>query len=200
MSRRSALLERSPLPSLADARAAALGVDGVDGRPDDDLQQAVAVEARGERLTDPAQRALIRAALLAKLLQAAFELARHLVELLAELRELIAAAGGDLRREVARAQAPRGGEEVLDLAVQRARDDDRRDERQQEEAEQHEARDEAALLDVVLGVAVGSRIETRMRSPMKPGRRRRRCARGSSLPPIVDRPPGAAAARRRRAA
>ena len=75
-----------------------VGADAVDRGPDHDLQQALAVEVGGEGLADAAHRVLQARALLVELLQALLELARHLVELLAQRRELVVALGRAPRR------------------------------------------------------------------------------------------------------
>ena len=71
-----------------------VGADAVDRGLDDDLQQALAIEVGGEGLADAAHRVLQARALLVELLQALLELARHLVELLAQRRELVVARVG----------------------------------------------------------------------------------------------------------
>ena len=81
-----------------------LSGDAVDGRLDHDLEQALAIEVGGEGLADAAHRVLQARALLVELLQALLQLARHLVELLAQRGELVVALGRDLDREVARAR------------------------------------------------------------------------------------------------
>src|SRR3954469_1612104 len=65
-------LEPAPLP--AQRRAAAVGVDPVESRAQRDLKQALAVEARRERLADAPQRVLQARALLAQVGQARLEL------------------------------------------------------------------------------------------------------------------------------
>ncbi len=64
------------------------------------------------------------------------ELSRHLVELLAERGELVAAGDRHRRREVAAAQPPRGLQEATDLLLQRARHEHRESERDEQEAAQ----------------------------------------------------------------
>ena len=125
--------------------AAGVGPHAVDRGPDDDLQQPLAVEVGGERLADAAHRVLQARALLVELLQALLQLARHLVELLAQRRELVVALGRDLDGEVARAQAPGGLQEGVDLALQRARDQQREGEGEDEEAGQDAGRQQAAV-------------------------------------------------------
>ena len=84
--------------------------------------------------------------------EAPLELARHLVELLAERGELVAAGGRHLRGEVAGGELAGGGEKARDLALQRARDEHRAGDRQQEEAEQDDAGERAVAPSVVLRV------------------------------------------------
>src|SRR3954452_7757815 len=119
-----------------------------------DLQQRVAVEFGCERLADTAHRALQPRALTAQVLQALGELARHLVELLAELGELVLAGRGDVGGEVAAAQAPRGLQEGADLRLQRARHRERGGQRQREEARE----DERGLQARAAGVARALRL------------------------------------------
>jgi hypothetical protein len=118
----------------------------------DDLEQAVAVEVRGERLADPAHRVGQPRALRGEVLQALRELGRHAVELVAELGELVAPFRRHLRGEVAAPQAARDLEEAGDLALQRARHEERERERQDEEAEQDAGRDQPRAPDVRRGL------------------------------------------------
>ena len=122
-------------------------VGRTDARPasalDDDLQQAVAVEVRGEGLPRAPQRFLQARALLVELLEAVRQLARHLVELLAQRGELVVAVGGDLDAEVAGAEAAGGDQEGLDLALQRARHEQREGDREDEEADEDAGREPA---------------------------------------------------------
>jgi hypothetical protein len=59
------------------------------------------------------------------------ELLRHPVELRAERRELVAALHRNRPREVARGQAARRGQELVDLPLEGTHDHDRRQQRQQ---------------------------------------------------------------------
>jgi hypothetical protein len=135
--------------SMNDERAPRLGADAVDRGAHDDLEQCLAVEVRGERLADARHRHLQAPALAAQVGEAVLELARHLVELVAELGELVAPDGGHLGGEVAAAQAARGVQEAAHLAAQRARHDQGERQREQEEAGQQGAGDEAAAADLV---------------------------------------------------
>jgi hypothetical protein len=128
---------------VREARLAAARVERVHGGAHDDLEQRVAVEVRGERLADAAHRLLHAHTLLGQLRQALLELARHLVELLAQRRELVMAGGRDLRGEVAAPEPARRLQKAIDLALQRARDDHGEREGQDEEAEQDAAGEQA---------------------------------------------------------
>ena len=126
-------------------RPAGLRSDAVDRGLDDDVQQALAIEVGGEGLADAPHRVLQARALLVELLQALGELARHLVELLAERGELVMAGRRHLGREVARTQAARGLEERLDLALQRARHEQGEGEGEDEEADEDAGGEQATL-------------------------------------------------------
>ena len=83
-------------------RAAGVGLAGVHRLAHRERDHAVAVEARGQRVADPADRLGELLALSLDLLDLRLELARHAVELATELRELVPAlrparAGGSPR-------------------------------------------------------------------------------------------------------
>src|SRR3954470_9932750 len=98
---------------MSDRRPPAGGLDAVDGRLDDDLEQADAVEALGEGLADAADRLGQARAFALELLDAFRELLGHGVELLAEGGELVVALGRDLLGEVAAADRAGGLEQAL---------------------------------------------------------------------------------------
>ena len=141
--RRRARPARAARPApRADGRAAGVGADAVDRGLDDDLQQRA--RGRGPRRTSRRRAASpsCRRSRSAAAPRAALELARHRVELLAQRGELVVALGRDLDREVAAAQPPRGLQEPVDLALQRARHRQReRERREDEEAEQRAVAD-----------------------------------------------------------
>jgi hypothetical protein len=93
------------------AHPPAVGVAGLDGRLEGQLQQRLAVEPRGERLADAPDRLPHPRALLLELVEAPRQLARHVVELLAQQRELVAPGDRDRRGEVAAAEPPGGLQE-----------------------------------------------------------------------------------------
>ena len=143
------------LLGVAHRGAAGRGADAVDRGLHDDLQQADAVEAGGERLADAADRLLQALALALELLQARLELARHRVELLAEGGELVVAVGGHGDREVAAAEALGGHQQALDLRLQAPRDGDREDEGEDEEADEGGGGEERRRGRRIGGVLVG---------------------------------------------
>jgi hypothetical protein len=124
---------------LAHGRAPAARRDAVDRGLHDDAQQGVAVQALGEGLADAPDRLLQALALELELIQARLQLARHRVELAAELGELIVALRGHLDGEVAHPKGTRGLEQALDLGVQRPRHGQRKRECEDEEADQRRA-------------------------------------------------------------
>ena len=110
----------------------------------DDLEQRLAVEVRRERLADRAHRGLQARALGAQVREAVLQLARHLVELDAERRELVVALGRHGRGEVAAADAAGRLQEAAHLALQRARDEQAERDRDEQERGEEQAADEPA--------------------------------------------------------
>ena len=104
------------------------------------------------------------------------ELRRHLVELVAQRGELVAAHGRDARREVAACDAPRRAQETLEHPVEPARDEDRAGEGEEQEAGE-DARGQA-LRGRDLRRRVAARIEHREleAAAVEAGRRVRRDA------------------------
>ena len=125
-----------PVVGPAHRRAAGRGVDALDRRLHDDLQHAHAVQPRGDRLADAADRLLQPLALELQLVEALRQLRGHLVELLPERGELVVALRRHLHREVARAEPLGGHEQPLDLRLQAARDRDREHERERQERDE----------------------------------------------------------------
>ena len=118
---RGDLLER-PVGGPAHRRAAAVGADAVDGGAA--RRSPAARRGRGSRRTSSPMRRIAlrrRARSCAQLVQPRLELRGHLVELLAELGELVAAVGRHLGGEVAAAEPARRAPGSADLALQRAR-------------------------------------------------------------------------------
>ena len=128
-----------------EGQRAAEPLEVADAVGERDVEGAAVGQARevvGQRLVDG----------LAQLLDAALELARHLVELLAEAGELVFADRRDLGREVAAGELLRGVEEALQLLLQRARDEGRAGEREEQEAdEDRRDRDAAAARPAAVG-------------------------------------------------
>ena len=123
---------------LAGADAATLGVGGVHGGLERQLQQRVAIKPRRERLADSPDRLANPGAFLLELGQPALQLLGHVVELLAEERELVPAGGGDRLGEIAAGQPARRLQELRDLPVQRPRGQQREEEGQdQKTADEH---------------------------------------------------------------
>ena len=109
--------------------AAGVGVAGLDRGPHGQVDHPLAVEAGAERLADPPDRVLELAPLALDLVDVGLELLGHRVELLAERGELVVALDRDALAEVAAPEPARGLEEAVDLALERAHDEDRRSER-----------------------------------------------------------------------
>ena len=190
------------LPGGAGARPCAPGVrsDALAHRADRDLEQATAVQARGERLAEPSQRSSQPLTLDLQVALARLELGRHLVELLAERGEVVMPGRRDPRGVVARADAPRGVEEAGELGVQRARQEPRQRQRDEHEPDQ-QRRDQGAALPLLPGDdATPAPARSRARAAHR-SRARRTSPRGS-CPPAPRRSRGGPAARRagRRAA
>src|SRR5207245_2127674 len=78
----------------------------VDRRPEHDLEQGVAVEVRREGVAQALERLLEAHSLLAELLEPALELAGHVVELLAQRRELVPSDDRNPGGEVPRPKPP----------------------------------------------------------------------------------------------
>ena len=78
-----------------------IGLAGADRGLDEDREQRLAVEARGERLADPPHGLLDLQPLAAQLVHLVGEAVAHLVELARQSRQLIVAADRDLAGEVA---------------------------------------------------------------------------------------------------
>ena len=152
--RRCSRAPRAPAGLGAQRRAAAVGRHAVSRRPDEDLEQRVAVEVRRERLADAAQLVLQARALLVELDDLVLELARHRVELDAERGELVLALDRDLGGEVAAAQPLGGLQERGDPALQRPRHDRRERERQDEEPGQQRAGEQARVADRLVGLGL----------------------------------------------
>ena len=159
----------SSSPGGAGARPCAPGVrsDALAHRADRDLEQATAVQARGERLAEPSQRSSQPLTLDLQVALARLELGRHLVELLAERGEVVMPGRRDPRGVVARADAPRGVEEAGELGVQRARQEPRQRQRDEHEPDQ-QRRDQGAAL------------------PLLPGDDRRRLQHGHAREPRIE--------------
>ena len=106
----------------ADLRVAAL-----DRLAHGEIHHALAVETGGERVPDPPDRLLQLGALALDLVDLGLQLTRHVVELVAELGELVAPTDRDRLGEVPAREAAGPGQQLRDLAGEGAADDRRRD-------------------------------------------------------------------------
>ncbi len=116
----------------------------------------------------------------------ALELPRHLVELLAERRELVTADGRDLGREVTGGELSRGSQEAVDLTLQGARDEHRADDREQQEAGEDRAGERPVGSWPTSVVSVRANVTMRIFWPVNERPCRRICRTRYSSPPSVD--------------
>ncbi len=154
---------------VAQPGAAARGPRAVEGRAQDDLEQAVAVEVRREGLARAAHGGGQARLLRPQVLQPLGELRGHRVELLAERRELVLARRAHVGGEVAATQAPRRVEEAPDLPPEGAGDEQGEGEGEHEEAEEDPEGEEAGVADV-LRRPVAGQDRDRRRGPREGGR------------------------------
>ena len=151
------------------ADAPAIGPDGVHRGPRRQLEQSLPVyQVGGERLADSAHRSADPGALLLELTETAGQLPGHAVELLTERGELAMPGGLDRRGEVAAAELPGGGQEGLELTLQRPGGQQRGAERQHEERDGDQRGDGTIGADGATG-----RAEIRDGRHENPGRRSR---------------------------
>ena len=124
-----------------------VGLTGLDCRPHRDVDHLLAVEAGGERLTHAPDRVLQLAALALDLLDLRGQLLGHVVELVAERRELVRPLHGHRPAEVPAREAPGRVEELVHLALERPHDDDRGEQRENQERAEDRADQRAAVGD-----------------------------------------------------
>ena len=145
------------MPSSATSRRAPSRARELHGRVDDDLEQAGHVVRRGQRRAEALAELLHAPPLGVELVDALLELARHLVEDRAELRELVASAHGQ-----ALVEAPGGdGADAVGERPQRVRErahGQRGAGADQEQQQAHEQRD-AQLDRARVGVELVLRVE-----------------------------------------
>jgi hypothetical protein len=110
-------------------RPTGLRLAGVDRRLHGEVDDALSIEARGERGPHPPDRLLELRALALDFVDLRSQLRGHAVELAAQLGELVATLGRNGLVEVAARQAARRFEELADLLLERPRHEDRGGER-----------------------------------------------------------------------
>ena len=140
-------------PVVERHQTARVGVARLHGGADGELDRAAAIKSRRERVAHTPDGGFELPTLALDLLDLLLELLRHVVELAPKPRELVRPVDRDLGREVAGADPPRCREELLDLPLERAYDEDRRGEREDQEGEQDRADQQAPLGDRVGEVA-----------------------------------------------
>ena len=149
------LLDEHVRALVGDQQARALGARELHGRVDDDLEQAGHVVRCGERGAEALAELLHAPALGVELVDALLELARHVVEDRAELRELVASAHGQALVEAARGD----GADAVGEAPQRVRERAHgergagADQQQQEAHEERHAQPDRARVVVELAAA-----------------------------------------------
>ena len=144
------------MPSSATSRRAPSRARQLDGRVDDDLEQSGDIVRGRERRAEALAELLHAPALGVELVDALLELARHVVEDRAELRELIVSAHGQALVEAPGSDGADAVRERLQRVRERAHGERRADadEHQQQAHQQRDAQAGRARVGVELALRI----------------------------------------------